>query len=267
MKDIDEQAGWEMIDLVTQINLPGVFDGPSAPPGSWTDTFDPLYSHREEYEQGQVVGEYGYYAIQAAEIVYEAPGLLRQVPKGLRAARDGGLKAWNALKNRFLTRSIPQNSSASPFGAGGLWNTIDEAVDPSVIRQLDDNSCGPSCGAMLLRGEGYAASQSAIAVRQGSALTVNAQELAAAMNQLKSGWTGGFYNVTADFRAAFSMFNKNGAFATTLRTPGMRVSHMVVVDGLDELGRVIIRDPADGTRYLMSWEDFTKVWEGQTVFR
>ena len=47
----------------------------------------------------------------------------------------------------------------------------------------------------------------------------------------------------------------------------MYMSHMVVVDGLDSLERVIIRDPGRGTRYLMLWDEFTRVWEGQTVWR
>ena len=138
MKDMDEQAGWEMIDLVTQINWPGVFDGPGAPSGSWTDTFDPLYEHREAYEQGQVVGEYGYYAIQAAEIVYEAPGLLRQLPRGLRAAREGGLKAWNALKNRFLTRNAApkMGDSAKSFEKGFIDDFVDGTVSQEQLETL-----------------------------------------------------------------------------------------------------------------------------------
>ncbi len=57
----------------------------------------------------------------------------------------------------------------------------------------------------------------------------------------------------------------HGPFATTLYAFGMPMSHMVVVDGLDSAGRVVIRDPARGTRYLMLWDEFTRVWEGQTV--
>jgi predicted double-glycine peptidase len=74
----------------------------------------------------------------------------------------------------------------------GFWEMIDARCDPSVIQQLHPVSCGPACGAMLLRSQG-------------------------------------------------------------------------VVDGLDSAGRVVIRDPALGTRYLMLWDEFTHVWEGQTI--
>jgi len=35
-------------------------------------------------------------------------------------------------------------------GAGGNWPVIDEILDPSVIEQQGDLSCGIACGAMLL---------------------------------------------------------------------------------------------------------------------
>jgi hypothetical protein len=41
----------------------------------------------------------------------------------------------------------------------------------------------------------------------------------------------------------------------------------VVVDGLDEFGNVKIRDPADGTRYEMSPENFQKHWTGYSVWK
>ncbi len=150
-----------------------------------------------------------------------------------------------------------------------MWNTIDEVVDPSVVWQLNGGSCGPSCGAMLMRGTGNPAAQSAIALRQGAVMSDDAARLASAMNELggNSIWRGGFINVFTNPSRTFGALSRNGAFATTLRTPAMKVSHMVVVDGLDDVGRVIIRDPPGGTRYLMKWDDFIKVWEGQSVYR
>ena len=123
---------------------------------------------------------------------------------------------------------------------------------------------------MLLRGTGNPAAQSAIALRQGAVMSDDAARLANAMNELAgtSGvWKGGFINVITNPGRVFSVLIRNGSFATTLRTPSMKVSHMVVVDGLDDAGRVIIRDPSTGTRYLTTWDDFVKVWEGQSVYR
>jgi filamentous hemagglutinin len=183
-----------------------------------------------------------------------------------------GVVAAIGKLNRFgkLVKAATNNAPKGGFGAGGLWNTIDEVVDPAVVRQLNGGSCGPSCGAMLLRATGNPAAQSAIALRQGAVMSDNASRLAGAMNDLAGTpgiWKGGFIDVFTNPTGTFGVLSRNGSFATTLRTPAMKVSHMVVVDGLDDVGRVLIRDPAGVTRYLMNWDDFIKVWEGQSVYR
>lgn len=84
------------------------------------------------------------------------------------------------------------------FGGGGLWNTIDEVIDPSVVRQLNSGSCGPSCGAMLLCETDNPAAQSAIALRQGAVMSDDAARLAGAMNDLagtRGFGRGGFIDV------------------------------------------------------------------------
>lgn len=42
--------------------------------------------------------------------------------------------------------------------------------------------------------------------------------------------------------------------------------HSVIVDGFDEAGLLIIRDPAQGTMYKMTYEDFETFWSGYGVF-
>jgi filamentous hemagglutinin len=45
-----------------------------------------------------------------------------------------------------------------------------------------------------------------------------------------------------------------------------KVGHFVVVDGLDELGRLMIRDPGDGgLTYRMTISDFEDAWITQTA--
>jgi len=151
----------------------------------------------------------------------------------------------------------------------GFWEMIDARRDPSVIQQLHPVSCGPACGAMLLSSQGVAVTQSAMALAQGSVLTHDATRLAEAMNRLAGaqGWLGAFIDVFTHPRQTFTALMANRPFATTLYAFGMPMSHMVVVDGLDSAGRVVIRDPARGTRSLMLWEEFSRVWEGQTVWR
>jgi ABC-type bacteriocin/lantibiotic exporter with double-glycine peptidase domain len=149
------------------------------------------------------------------------------------------------------------------------WERLDEAHDLAVVRQLLPVSCGPACGAMCLRHHHIMVTQSAVALAQGSVLTHDAVRLAEAMNRLAGyqGWLGAFVDVFTNPRQTFTALIAHGPFATTLHAFGMRMSHMVVVDGFDSMERVIIRDPGRGTRYLMLWDEFTRVWEGQTVWR
>jgi filamentous hemagglutinin len=153
-------------------------------------------------------------------------------------------------------------------GAGGNWPTINEAADPSVIRQLTPNACGNACGEMLLRSRGVSGvSQSNIAAVKRLVLS-DGKGLADAMNKLHPGgqWRGGTIDVFTDPRGAFNALNKSGPFLTSMKSYGTNL-HMVVVDGLDNAGRVIIRDPwGNGSRYVMSWDDFTKHWMGDTVW-
>jgi filamentous hemagglutinin len=92
--------------------------------------------------------------------------------------------------------------------------------------------------------------------------------LAAAMNRLHPGGRslGGQLDVWTDPRSTFDALASSGSFLTSIKSYGTNL-HMVVVDGLDDAGRVMIRDPwGTGTRYRMNWDDFTKHWIGDTVW-
>src|SRR6266436_6544478 len=144
------------------------------------------------------------------------------------------------------------------------WLLGDDRCKARSFRHPAASSCllGPACGAMLLRSQGVAVTQSAMALAQGSVLTHDATRLAEAMNMLAGaqGWLGAFIDVFTHPRQTFTALMAHGPFATTLYAFGMPMSHMVVVDGLDSAGRVVICDPARGTRYLMLWDEFTRVW-------
>jgi hypothetical protein len=129
-----------------------------------------------------------------------------------------------------------------------FWERLDEARDLSIIRQLHPVSCGPACGAMLLKNHDIMVMQSAVALAQGSVLTHDAARLAEAMNRLAGyqGWLGAFIDVFTNPRQTFTALLAYGSFATTLHTVGMYMSHMVVVDGLDSMERVIFATPAVG---------------------
>ena len=51
-------------------------------------------------------------------------------------------------------------------------------------------------------------------------------------------------------------------YAMTLHTVGMPMSHLVVLDGLDGAEQGIMHSPARGTRSLMRWTKFARIWEG-----
>jgi len=58
-----------------------------------------------------------------------------------------------------------------------------------------------------------------------------------------------------------------GAWIAELREPRARLGHLVVVDGWDALGRILIRDPWDGTRYKMDKEEFLQYWTLQGIYK
>ncbi|CAN5510202.1 hypothetical protein BH10CYA1_BH10CYA1_52730 [soil metagenome] len=55
-------------------------------------------------------------------------------------------------------------------------------------------------------------------------------------------------------------------FAVTLKAFQVD-AHAVVVDGINAAGRVVIRDPGEGTIYQMKMPDFIEHWTGQAVAR
>ena len=66
-----------------------------------------------------------------------------------------------------MTSNLPQKDPENLLGAGGNWQIIDEIIDPNVVKQENDLSCGPACAEMLLKDRGINISQSAIASQTG----------------------------------------------------------------------------------------------------
>ena len=54
--------------------------------------------------------------------------------------------------------------------------------------------------------------------------------------------------------------HQTGLWSAMLFEAGARFGHWVCVLGLDHAGRVMILDPADGTRYVMEIEEFVAHW-------
>lgn len=155
-------------------------------------------------------------------------------------------------------------------GAGGNWPRQNERVDVSVVRQVDALHCGPACAEMLLRKRGILhVDQQAIGSVCGvpvwpTSLAQTMQQLASASGQWTGGWAVGT-GLTP--QAVFEILCATGAWAAMLWTPGERIGHMVVVDGLEQTGAVCVRDPwPPGTTYTMSRRDFLDYWTEQAIF-
>jgi len=164
-----------------------------------------------------------------------------------------------------------EDSTPEPCGAGGNWQVIDEVDDPTVIKQQNRLCCGSACAEMLLIALGVNnISQERIAAIAGAPVSV--PDLARALNQLDSShsrqWNGGGLEIPgASFAEVLEVLMSTGAWIAELREPRARLGHLVVVDGWDALGRILIRDPWDGTRYKMDKEEFLQYWTLQGIYK
>lgn len=155
-------------------------------------------------------------------------------------------------------------------GAGGNWPAIDEIIDPKVVKQQDQLSCGVACGEMLLRDRGINVTQVAIATEIG--VPVNCRSLAWGLNffspESSPLWQGGPLDITgATYSQVFEALNTTGSWAAILWEVGASIGHMVVIDGISNDGYILIRDPWQGTRYKMIKDDLLLYWTQQGVYR
>lgn len=154
-------------------------------------------------------------------------------------------------------------------GAGGNWPAIEEIIDPAVVKQQDKLSCGVACGEMLLRDRGINVTQVAIAAEIG--VPVNCPSLARGLNlfSLESSllWEGGpLAIIGATQSQLFNTLNTTGSWAAMFWELGVSIGHIVVVDGINNSGYVLVRDPWQGSRYKMEIYDFMLYWNEQGVF-
>ncbi|WP_197677815.1 cysteine peptidase family C39 domain-containing protein [Pseudomonas corrugata] len=67
--------------------------------------------------------------------------------------------------------------------------------------------------------------------------------------------------------SSFNALNKTGSWSAMMWDSGNRVGHWVVVNGVDDAGRVNIKDPFNGTQYKMEVEQFKEAWNGHSVYK
>lgn len=146
-------------------------------------------------------------------------------------------------------------------GKGGDWPVINERPSPEVVRQTESLSCVSACGEMITNGE---FKQSELIEQLGT--PCDTRDLASALGPP---WQG---EGLAEDQLDKLLFR--GPWVAELRELRPKIlyrrlepGHTVVVDGLDELGNLMIRDPADGTRYEMTRENFLRHWSGYSVWK
>jgi hypothetical protein len=132
------------------------------------------------------------------------------------------------------------------------WPVLNERPSADVVQQLDENSCASAIGEMLSKGK---ISQQELISKMGSP---GFPEKLAPL--LGPGWKGGYVGP-----AYLNDLLKRGSWGAEFKEYG-RMGHMVVIDGLDNAGNFVIRDPAKATRYEMTRDDFLNMWTGRAVF-
>ncbi len=141
-------------------------------------------------------------------------------------------------------------------GAGGNWPVNGEVPNPNVVRQANSLACGPACGEMLLKDMGVNATQAQL----GNGLST-IDSLTQSLNSFSSGWQGEMVDTSS-----FGALNQTGSWSAMMWDQGSSIGHWVVVDGLDDAGNVLIRDPFNGTSYTMTESNFLNSWSGGAVW-
>jgi RHS repeat-associated protein len=144
--------------------------------------------------------------------------------------------------------------------------TINERASTSIIKQLTENSCGAACGQTLLLEAGIDVSQSRLAIQAGmnhGIKGIGVRNLANGMNVVTGSkiWQGGSVEASDEMLKAL---NKQGSWAALLN-PKAKLGHFVIVDGFDNAGNILIRDPR-GLGYSLSTNNFLELWSNATGY-
>jgi len=100
---------------------------------------------------------------------------------------------------------------------------------------------------------------------------VSSQGLASALNLLESDesrqWEGGPLKLPgATEKQLLETLNTTGSWSAMLWETSAGIGHLIIVDGLDDLGYVLIRDPWEGTKYKMTQDNFCQYWTTEAIF-
>jgi hypothetical protein len=232
------------------------------------------YSSMSDREKGRFIGEVMFGMVNpegSTEAGALTLGIANKAARGSDRAAARGIESatahgFDSIAAETLEQTAPTDI-AHRSGAGGDWPVLNKRLSPDVIKQCHPNACVSAAGEMLANGK----------IKQETLVAIFKQYLHPDMipkyptadiewlaNELGSGWAFkgiGPKNATG---VLDRLLQDGKSWATELRTPG-KVSHSVVVDGLNESGEIMIRDPQDGERYEMKASDFMAHWTGRWV--
>ena len=260
------------------------------------------YSKLPHYQQGEVIGKFmfGMFnpegSTEAGEAALNvADRLAMRVDSAVAETIDNTIKStegmnsdlaqstkkmlYNYIKSKGLSASelenggyVPKNFFDSLSGKGGDWAVLNERPSPDVLQQLHSKSCVAACGEMLTEG----------AVKQEHLIEqlllyhpeeLREKEMPAALEwvarELGPQWKGGAVKL-ANEQATISqkldaMLSLKRPWCTALYEGGP-IGHAVIVEGVDEVGHISIKDPFHATRYEMTREEFLTFWTQRVVF-
>ncbi|WP_117210971.1 hypothetical protein [Allorhizocola rhizosphaerae] len=200
------------------------------------------------------VGSFGlatpYVEAQVSALVVKWAARIARLLRGLVVSLRNLTPALTTLDEALTT--IDRLLRRRRMGAGGKWPTIDERQG-GVVAQIDDMSCVSAVGEML-----SGRPQRELIEELGS--PSSAPPLARALGPP---WR--YRNCDDD---EIEMLNQSAPWGAELYDGNGRLGHMVLVDGFDAGGRLMIRDPADGgTTYKMDLDDFRRYWNGNAVYQ
>jgi len=137
------------------------------------------------------------------------------------------------------------------------WEAVGEVFSSGVIRQSKDLSCTAAIGEMLSGGR-LTEAELIEKIGENASLRDLGKEL--------GNWKFESCDVGKELEEINSKCESGSWVAKFFDRFGDRSHHVVIVDGKNSLtGRLLIRDPFEGTRYEMNIPEFLRVWNGECL--
>jgi hypothetical protein len=185
------------------------------------------------------------------------------LPEALR-----GSQAWDDIAKATageVVRSEDDIARLMQGGAWGNWERLEEAQTARCLEQSHQNSCGPTCVAMILRDLGHNKTEQDMVAIVGQELTIGDQ-LAFLLNGVDATKNWHSRWIPPQNRELLLQLTNFPPFIAMLKE-FEKDAHWIIIDGLTPAGKVRVRDPSTGTEYLMTLETLLEFWQGNVVGR